>query len=219
MKKKVLTLGMTALMLATVSAPMSADAASNYQFKIGCIQNGTLVWGSNCGQLPNFPGIQIPGWDQLPTLPETNVPEVEKPETNLPESDTQTPDTQNKSYVQQVVDLVNGERAKEGLAPLVLDNTLSQAAQVRAGEIQTSFSHTRPNGKNFATAIKEAGATYRTAGENIAWGQKTPEEVVKAWMNSAGHRKNIMSSSYGKIGVAYLQNASGTPYWVQLFTN
>lgn len=229
MKKKILTVGMTALMLATATAPLSAQAANIHTIKVGCIKNGTIVWGGECGELPNLNlgGLQIPGWGDI-VIPEWNkpavpdqetpsVPEVEKPETNIP--DTNIPDTQNKSYAEQVVDLVNVERAKEGLAPLTMDATLNQAAVIRAREIQTSFSHTRPNGTNFGTAIKEVGGSYRTAGENIAWGQRTPEEVVKAWMNSAGHRKNIMSTGYSKIGVAYVQNAAGTAYWAQMFTN
>lgn len=135
-------------------------------------------------------------------------------------NDTTTPDdsTSNKSYTQQVVDLVNAERAKEGLSPLTIDPNVEKAASVRAKEIQSNFDHTRPNGSSFSTALKEQGVNYRGAGENIAWGQKTPQEVVNAWMNSAGHRANIMNKSYTHIGVGNTQNGSGTQYWVQLFT-
>ena len=122
------------------------------------------------------------------------------------------------SYAEKVVKLVNEERAKEGLAPLGIDKNVEKAALVRAKEIQSSFSHTRPNGSSFATVLKENGVTYRGAGENIAWGQKTPEQVVTAWMNSPGHRANIMNAKYTKIGVGNLQNNAGTQYWVQLFT-
>lgn len=127
-------------------------------------------------------------------------------------------DTSNKTYTQQVVDLVNTERAKEGLAPLTIDPSVEKAATVRANEIQSKFDHTRPDGSSFSSALKEQGVNYRGAGENIAWGQKTPEEVVTAWMNSAGHRANIMNKSYTHIGVGNTQNGSGTQYWVQLFT-
>ena len=132
--------------------------------------------------------------------------------------DESTDNTSNKSYTQQVVDLVNAERAKEGLAPLTIDANVEKAATVRAKEIQSNFDHTRPNGSSFSTALKEQGVNYRGAGENIAWGQKTPQEVVNAWMNSAGHRANIMNKSYTHIGVGNTQNGSGTQYWVQLFT-
>lgn len=126
--------------------------------------------------------------------------------------------TGNQSYTQQVVDLVNAERAKEGLAPLTIDPLVEKAATVRANEIQSNFDHVRPNGSSFSTAIKEQGATFRGAGENIAWGQRTPQEVVNAWMNSPGHRANIMNTNYTHIGVGNTQNSSGTQYWVQLFT-
>ena len=128
-------------------------------------------------------------------------------------------DDANLSFAKQVVDLVNKERAKAGVSPLTIDTGLESAALVRTKEIQTSFSHTRPNGSSFATAIKEAGVIYRRSGENIAWGQRTPEAVVNAWMNSDGHRANILNPNFGRIGVGYLTNASGTPYWVQLFAD
>ncbi|MBO4976525.1 MAG: hypothetical protein J6C54_02110 [Lachnospiraceae bacterium] len=121
------------------------------------------------------------------------------------------------SYVQQVVNLVNEERAKEGLAPLTLDTKVSAAAQVRAREIVTSFSHTRPDGTSFATALKEQNISYRRAGENIAWGQKSPEAVMDAWMNSSGHRANIMNPNFTTIGIGYYQ-VNGVNYWCQLFT-
>ena len=120
--------------------------------------------------------------------------------------------------MEQVVNLVNMERAKEGLAPLTIDKNVQKAAQVRAEEIVTSFSHTRPNGSSFSTALAEQKVSYRRAGENIAWGQRSPEEVVNAWMNSAGHRANIMNAGFTRIGVGYYQNAKGVNYWSQLFT-
>ncbi|MFA9377837.1 MAG: CAP domain-containing protein [Lachnotalea sp.] len=126
--------------------------------------------------------------------------------------------TTNTSYAQQVVDLVNVERAKEGLTALTIDQNVVNAAMVRANEIQTKFEHVRPNGSPFVTALKENGVSYRGAGENIAWGQNTPKEVVNAWMNSPGHRANIMNPNFVHIGVGNLQNSAGTQYWVQIFT-
>ena len=123
----------------------------------------------------------------------------------------------NSSYVSQVVTLVNEERAKAGLAALTVDSKAEAAAAVRAKEIMTSFSHTRPNGSSFSTALKEQGASYSTAGENIAWGQKTPQEVVTGWMNSSGHRANILGANYTKIGCGFYQGSDGTCYWSQLF--
>jgi len=90
---------------------------------------------------------------------------------------------------------------------------VTAAAQVRAKEIKTSFSHTRPDGRSCFTALDEAGASYMGAGENIAIGQRTPEQVVNDWMNSEGHRKNILNSNFKYIGVG----VDGTA-WTQLFT-
>lgn len=157
------------------------------------------------------------GSQENPGMP--NQPE-EMPDSEGSQDSSDTPETspEGKTYAQQVVDLVNAERAKEGLAPLTVDEKIADAAAIRAREITGNFSHTRPNGTSFSTALKEAGATYRRAGENIAWGQKTPAEVVNAWMNSTGHRANIMSKNYSRIGVAYYQEG-GKAYWAQLFAD
>lgn len=120
-------------------------------------------------------------------------------------------------YAEQVVRLVNVERSRAGLDPLAIYQPAMDAAQVRAEELQDSFSHTRPDGRGFSTALTEQGARYRTAGENIAWGQKTPAQVVEAWMNSEGHRANIRSGAFTSIGVGYYVGDGGRAYWVQLF--
>lgn len=117
---------------------------------------------------------------------------------------------------EEVLALVNIERNKEGLKSLTLDTELCKAAQVRANEINTLFSHTRPDGTSCFTVLDEFNISWNTVGENIAKGQKSPSEVVAAWMNSEGHRKNIMNSNFGKLGVGY---DSSTKSWVQLFTN
>ena len=116
-------------------------------------------------------------------------------------------------YAQAVVNLVNIERNKVGLAPLEVDTKVAVAAQIRAKEVINTFSHTRPDGSSCFTALSQSGATYRGAGENIARGQKTPEQVVKEWMVSPGHKANILNKNFKYIGVG----VDGTA-WVQLFT-
>lgn len=106
-----------------------------------------------------------------------------------------------------------------GLPALKLRSDITAAANVRAREIKQSFSHTRPDGSSFSTALKEQGVSYRYSGENIAWGQKTPEQVMNAWMNSEGHRANILNSNFNHIGIGYYQDEKGVKHWVQLFTN
>lgn len=158
--------------------------------------------------------------DNKPENTPDNAPGDSKPgngstEENIPESNSPTG---AHPFVQEVVSLVNAERAKEGLSPLTIDTKVQAAAQVRARECEQLFSHTRPNGSSFATALREQNVSYRSAGENIAWGQKTPREVVNAWMNSPGHRANIMNAAFTTIGVGYYENAQGIRYWCQLFT-
>ena len=123
---------------------------------------------------------------------------------------------QSSSAASEVVRLTNSARSQNGYAALVEDGALSEAAAVRAREIARSFSHTRPSGASFSSALSESGVSYLRAGENIASGQKSASEVVNAWMNSPGHRANILNSSYSRIGSASV-NIDGTLYWVQIF--
>ena len=183
-----------------------------------------------CGQLNGntttitFPGCNLPENKPETTPPseDTNTPES-KPETTPPSEDTNTPENKPEAdkeltFAEQVVELVNQERTKAGLNAVTLDQNIASAALVRAKEIETSFSHTRPNGSKFSTALTEQGVTFKGAGENIAWGQKSPEAVMQAWMNSEGHRANILNKNFTKIGVGYYQNAAGRNFWTQLFT-
>ena len=120
-------------------------------------------------------------------------------------------------YAQAILILVNAERKKAGVKALTLDSTLCKAADVRAAEIVQSFSHTRPNGKSFSTAVN---GKYNTLGENIAAGYKTPQDVVNAWMSSAGHKANILNPNYTKIGVGYADpNGAYCCYWTQIFAS
>lgn len=125
---------------------------------------------------------------------------------------------QSSSAASEVVRLTNSARSQNGYAALVEDGALSEAAAVRAREIARSFSHTRPSGASFSSALSESGVSYLRAGENIASGQKSASEVVNAWMNSPGHCANILNSSYSRIGSASV-NIDGTHYWVQLFAD
>ena len=126
--------------------------------------------------------------------------------------------TGTSSAAQAVLAEVNAARAKNGLSALTLDANMNRAAAVRAAEMAQSFSHTRPNGSRGLTALNEAGVSYRTAGENIASGQQSAQAVVSAWMNSSGHRANILSSLFGRMGVGQA-TIGGRTYWVQLFAD
>lgn len=126
--------------------------------------------------------------------------------------------TQITSGAQGVIQQVNAERAKNGLRALKQDTAMTRAANVRAAEIARKFSHTRPNGARGMTALAEAGVSYRAAGENIAMGQTSAQQVMSAWMGSSGHRANILSSRFGRIGVGQAV-INGRTYWVQLFAD
>ena len=174
----------------------------------GCDNILEMLSKWNCGTLPE---INIPN---LPVVPE----QPEAPEENVPEQPG-TPEVQDQAYAYglRITELVNEHRAAAGLAPVTYSAKLSEAAQVRAVEIEKSFSHTRPDGRYFSSVFAEHGISYRYSGENIAWGQKSPEEVVTAWMNSAGHRANILNAKFTELGVGYRQNARGVNYFTQLF--
>lgn len=155
---------------------------------------------------------------ETPDTPDTpDTPETpDKPGNGSTDNGTDSGNVENYAYVKQVVELVNKERNKNGLASLTMDSELNRAAAVRAKETAQSFSHTRPNGSSCFTALDEIGYSYSSAGENIAMGQSSPSEVVNAWMNSEGHRANILNSSFTKIGVGCHSNGS-TLYWSQFF--
>lgn len=121
------------------------------------------------------------------------------------------------SREEQVVELVNKERKAAGKAALQADDELNAIAEVRAKEIAEKFDHKRPDGTSCFTALDEAGYSYRSAAENIALTyNNSADEVVTVWMNSSGHKANILSDDVTKIGVGYYE-ANGKYYWVQVF--
>ncbi|MGG7621891.1 SafA/ExsA family spore coat assembly protein [Bacillus coreaensis] len=132
---------------------------------------------------------------------------------NIPDFDA------TKSIENQVVQLTNQERAKYGLKPFVADWQLARVARYKSADMRDRnyFSHTSPTYGSPFDMMKNFGISYRSAGENIAAGQRTAQEVVTAWMNSEGHRKNILSSGYTHIGVGYAQGGSKQHYWTQMF--
>ena len=117
-------------------------------------------------------------------------------------------------YKKAILELVNKERAKEGLSPLEYYTEGQKAADIRADEISTKFTHERPDGTMCFTALKAQGISYYSAGENIAIGFYTPESVMNAWMNSEGHRANILTPGFTHIIVGYDETSNS---WVQLF--
>lgn len=132
-----------------------------------------------------------------------------------PSTQTNIPENPYQAYAEEIVDLVNKERIKNGLSKVSLRNDITALANERAKELKTLYSHTRPDGTNITTKIiNELIAS--SAAENIANGQTTPEQVMNDWMNSKVHRENILSPKYDGLGVGYYES-NGICYWVQLF--
>jgi uncharacterized YkwD family protein/spore coat assembly protein SafA len=123
---------------------------------------------------------------------------------------------QTKGVEQQVLSIVNQERSKAGLKPLSMDWELQRVARTKSQDMASKhyFSHQSPTYGSPFDMMKQFGISYRTAGENIAQGQQTPQEVMNSWMNSSGHRANILKSDFTHIGVGYEANGN---YWTQQF--
>ena len=167
-----------------------------------------------CGdwwEIPLRPGEELPA--QPPE--EETPPAEEAPPQEEPDAPEESGGVQEAA--EAVASLVNAARQDAGLSELELDADLCAAAQARAQEIAQSFSHTRPDGSSCFTILEEFGVSYRAAGENIAMGQRTPEEVTDGWMNSSGHRANILNGTFTSIGVGYYVDGAGAAHWVQIF--
>lgn len=189
---------------AQTQAPAAVTQASNTQTKAPAEQTKAPVKESQA-QKP------------VTKAPATTVPA----QTTKPEAAAQTqPATGTGSSVsateREVVRLVNEIRRANGLMEFKLNEELSKVARVKAEDMAANkyFSHTSPTYGSPFDMMKKFGISYRTAGENIAMGQTSAQAVVDAWMNSPGHRANILNASFTQIGVGHVANGN---YWVQMF--
>ncbi|PPA69052.1 SafA/ExsA family spore coat assembly protein [Jeotgalibacillus proteolyticus] len=147
-------------------------------------------------------------------------PQIENPDMIYPGQQLTIPSVSSfVSVEEEVVSLVNQERAKNGLKPLKGDWELSRVARFKSEDMRDKnyFSHTSPSYGSPHQMIRDFGLTYRASGENIAAGQTSAQAVFTAWMNSSGHRQNILSPSYTHIGVGYAKGGSYGHYWTQMF--
>ncbi len=127
-------------------------------------------------------------------------------------------DNIDTTMAQEILKLVNAERTKAGVSALTLSTDVTAVAQVKANDMATNgyFDHNSPTyGSPFAM-LTDFGVSYRSAGENIAKGQQSAQAVMTAWMNSSGHKENILSENFTQLGVGYSAN-NGSPVWVQMF--
>ena len=187
-----------------LSCDSKSSTPSKDKHQDNCINNSCTAEGGNGSSCPNSSSAGNGGGSKNP---------VNNNQGNSQNNSQSSAGNTISEYAQAVVNLVNVERAKAGLKPLEIDIKVVAAAQIRAKEVITTFSHTRPDGSSCFTALSQTGASYKGAGENIARGQRSPEQVVKKWMASEGHRANILNGNFKYIGVG----VEGTA-WVQLFT-
>lgn len=199
MKKWVLTVISAAVISAALS--LSAAAATTH----------TVVAGDNLWKI----AVKYQVW--LSEIKEANT-HIANYDLIYPGQKINIPtlDASVTSYEQEVIRLVNEIRADYGLSPLVYDWELGRVARYKSQDMKDNryFSHTSPVYGSPFQMMKSFGLSYRSAGENIAKGQSTPKQVVDAWMNSSGHRANILNSSFNRIGVGYVADGN---YWTQMF--
>lgn len=194
-----------ALMAKTVTLP---------EFIISCLlPSGTII----CPELPEdelpeiTPPVIVPPTEKPDVVPPTEKPDVVPPVTN---PDTNTPNT---GVENQVLQLVNKERTSRGLQPLQMDSKVQQVARIKSQDMYKNnyFSHVSPTYGSPFDMLKSFGVSYQMAAENIAQGYPTAAAVVEGWMNSQGHRENILNPNFTHIGIGYEPNGH---YWTQMFT-
>ncbi len=198
MLKKVGNVAIASFISLVLVFPTTAMANSSYK-----VVSGDSLWR-----------IAVKTQTGVQELIQSN-PNLSNPNLIYPGQTINIPTKEQASIEQEVTKLVNVERAKAGLPALKSDWELARVAEFKSQDMRDKnyFSHTSPTYGSPFTMMKNFGITYRSAGENIAKGQRTANEVVQAWMNSEGHRANIMSQKFTHIGVGYVEGN----YWTQMF--
>ena len=167
---------------------------------------------------PTATPTQKPAATSKPTATPTHKPAATAKPTAAP---TQKPAESGTATAieKQVLKLVNAERAKYGISALTWADDLARIARAHSQDMirRSFFDHTNPDGQSPFDRLKNSGIRYRYAAENIAYGQRTPEAVMNAWMNSSGHRKNILNANLREIGIGAVSSSGGMIYWTQLF--
>ena len=206
------------------SSAYPLKASCKYLYTIRAYNSASKKWG----------GYNTKGWsvttpedpDATPTPQPTEAPKPSPKPTSTPKptpTATPTPSPEEiaanaEKIAKEVIRLTNIERRKNGKSDLKYHAKLQQAAMTRAKELEIKYSHERPDGRDIGTAAYEAGVG-NPGGENIGAGFTKPEAVVKAWMDSDGHRTTMLQSHYTHIGVGYYKGKNGTGYWVQEFSS
>ncbi|KOS68441.1 hypothetical protein AEA09_07655 [Lysinibacillus contaminans] len=207
MKKTLIAICVTLLLAAPIQL---ASAATS-----------TTTEGTTVKQTTKYKIYQYKWSSKKPTSqPSTNNSQKNNSNTTAPTTTTTTQPSTNatdvNAFEQEVVKLTNAERTKAGLAPFQTDEKLMAAAREKSQDMQSKnyFSHTSPTFGSPFDRMKALGISYKSAGENIAKGQRTPQEVVQAWMDSPGHRANILNADFTHIGVGFVETGY---HWTQQF--
>ena len=224
MKKKIIALASVLLIVLSSTSVFAATTnctSVNYRNELSNLLNNKNI---RCELTVNGKTVDLNSIDWKTVLKQYESAErpaatVEKPAATL--ENNKAGSSSNLTYEQKVVELVNVERQKAGLPALKMDSAISNLARAKSKDMAVNnyFAHQSPTYGSAGDMLRQYGISWHAWGENIAAGQSTPEIVVNAWMNSSGHRANILSSNFSKIGVGYVTNSSGRPYWTQIFTN
>jgi len=214
-----------------MAVPTQAFAAEKCDIKANLINNGNfsniynqIAKQFNVTSNQNQTTVQVNPTTKAAPATQAQPKKERKPEEpaepNAKAASTATPTASNLgAYEQQVVNLVNKERAAVGLPALKVNTKLAGVAEKKAEDLRDNnyFAHQSPTYGSPFDMMKQFGISYTSAGENIAKGQQTPEAVMNGWMNSQGHKDNILNSSFTEIGVGYVTDSNGNTYWVQHF--
>jgi uncharacterized YkwD family protein/spore coat assembly protein SafA len=205
MIKKLTVLILLSACFMSIYIPPTVDAQS---YNVHTVQTGESMWK-----------ISVKYQIGLSEIIQAN-PAVKNPAMIYPSQKLNIPNIDNvKGVEEQVLNLVNQERQKAGLKPLAMDWELSRVARTKSQDMaqKNYFSHQSPTYGSPFDMMKQFGISFRMAGENIASGQRTPEEVMQSWMNSQGHRANILKPEYTHLGVGYYRGGSYGHMWTQMF--
>ena len=239
MNKKIKSLVMAGLVsIMAGSAVVSSNALCKDNVTTTSKKGAIYIFVNGKKHVINLGGINKPSQDNNQNNNNSNIGNNDKPNSNKPNNNKPNNNQNNNintdkdnntsndnvtgefaAFQKEVVRLVNVERQKQGLGKLSLNAKLSNVATLKSQDMinKNYFDHTSPTYGSPFDMMKQFNISYKTAGENIAKGQKTPAEVVKAWMNSQGHRENILNKNYTEIGIGVAKEANGTLYWTQMF--
>lgn len=234
MNKKIKSLVMAGLVsIMAGSAVVSSNALCKDNVTTTSKKGAIYIFVNGKKHVINLGGINKPSQDNNQNNNNSNIGNNDKPNSNKPNNNQNNNINTDKdnntsndnvtgefaAFQKEVVRLVNVERQKQGLGKLSLNAKLSNVATLKSQDMinKNYFDHTSPTYGSPFDMMKQFNISYKTAGENIAKGQKTPAEVVKAWMNSQGHRENILNKNYTEIGIGVAKDANGTLYWTQMF--